>query len=96
MKSKTVMAANFLVALGCLIFSASIWAGDFPVITAVELKSKMDAGEELMLINPLSDIEFREGHIPGSVNIPLKDIPTSEMLPPNKDTLIITYCLGRQ
>jgi rhodanese-related sulfurtransferase len=76
------------------LFPGSVQAMDFTVITAQELKSKMDAGEKLLLINPLSDIEFTTEHIPGSVNIPLQKILITKRLPKDKDQLIVTYCLG--
>ena len=69
-------------------------ASDFPRITAGELKGKLDAEEEVFLLNPLSDIEFNEGYIPESINIPLKTIGDTDKLPENKDALIVTYCLG--
>ena len=69
-------------------------ASEFPIITADQLKSKMDAGDQLMLINPLSEIEYSDNHIPGSVHIPLQEILVTDKLPANKDHLIITYCLG--
>jgi len=69
-------------------------AEEFPLITAQELKSKMDSGTPLFLLDPLSDIEFNEQHIPGSVNIPLATIPATDQLPQDKSTLIVTYCLG--
>lgn len=69
---------------------------DFPEINAQQLKSRMDAGEKMLLINPLSDIEFNAKHIPGSINIPLQNILITEKLPKDKNQLIITYCLGRK
>ena len=54
----------------------------------------IDSGDEIFILNPLSDIEFREMHIPGSVNVPLHTILTTDRLPENKDTPIISYCLG--
>ena len=69
-------------------------ADEISHITATELKEKLESGEKLFLLNPLSEIEFNEEHIPGSVNIPLTKIPTSDLLPPDKNQLIITYCLG--
>jgi len=42
------------------------------------------------------DIEFNEGHIPGSVNIPLHRIATTDQLPADKATPNVTYCLGPQ
>jgi len=72
----------------------SLAAADFPEIKAPALKAKLDAGEKVFLLNPLSDIEFNQGYIPGSVNIPLHLLGTTDQLPQDKNTLIITYCLG--
>ena len=77
-----------------VLMGANGWAKKFPDLTANTLKTKLDSGEKLLLINPLSDIEFNEGHIPGSVNIPLQQIITTDKLPPDKDIFIVTYCLG--
>ncbi len=94
--------ANLQRLLICFfIVSVSLWAGsvqakNFPEIKAEQLKAKMDAGEKLLLINPLSDIEFNDKHIPGSVNIALQSILITKKLPEQKDQLIITYCLGRK
>ncbi|MCP4348313.1 MAG: hypothetical protein GY795_22725 [Desulfobacterales bacterium] len=74
--------------------TSGLLAGEFPVITPKELKAKMDSGETLFLLNPLSDIEFNQAYIPGSVNIPLHTIMTTDKLPQDKKALIITYCLG--
>jgi rhodanese-related sulfurtransferase len=71
-------------------------ADDLQVIEAPQLKAKLDAGEKLFLLNPLSDLEFMEQHIPGSVNISLDQIATSDKLPADKSQLIVTYCLGPQ
>ncbi len=65
-------------------------------LSAEALKGKLDSGQKLFLLNPLSDIEFNEGHIPGSVNIPLDTIMGSDKMPNNMDTLIVTYCLSQK
>lgn len=83
-----------LTASACLL-AGRAQAKEFPEITAAQLKAKMDAGEKLLLINPLSDIEFNDKHIPGSVNIPLQNILIADNLPQDKDQLVVTYCLGR-
>ena len=62
--------------------------------TAEELKQLLDSGQRVFLLNPLSEIEFNEGHIPGSVNIPAEEILRTKQLPSDKDTLIVTYCKG--
>ena len=87
--------AMLLAVVVCVVAERSE-AKAFPEINAEQLKERMDAGEELLLLNPLSKIEFEDKHIPGSVNIPLQNILVAENLPENKDHLIVTYCLGRK
>ena len=89
------LAIPALALLICLAAAAAS-SKDFPEITAEQLKAKIDAGEKLMLLNALSDIEFQDKHIPGSVNIPLQEIMIAENLPEDKHQLIVTYCLGRK
>jgi hypothetical protein len=88
----TIPALALLLCLAALPASAK----DFPEITAEQLKAKIDAGENLTLLNALSDIEFNDKHIPGSINIPLQEIIITENLPKDKNQLIVTYCLGRK
>ena len=94
MKSQVLQSLGLLVLMSFFTVTNSLGADKFPVISTEGLKAKMDAGEKLMLINPLCDIEFNMGYIPGSVNIPIHTIMTTDKLPQDKDTLIITYCLG--
>lgn len=94
------MRRTILLSLGLLLLVAPfvltdlVKADDFKTISAEVLKAKMDAGGEIFLLNPLSDIEFSEGHIPGSINVPLDTIMTTDKLPQDKRTQIIIYCLG--
>ncbi|MGD9007082.1 MAG: rhodanese-like domain-containing protein [Desulfobacteraceae bacterium] len=84
-----------LVLFICLA-AAPVSSKDFPEITAKQLKTKIDAGEKLTLLNSLSDIEFKDKHIPDSINIPLQEIMITQNLPKDKNQLIVTYCLGRK
>ena len=70
--------------------------GAWPDLTAQQLKSLMDSGQDVFLLNALSDLEFNEGHIPGSVNIPLHTIMRSKELPEDKNALIVSYCLSKK
>ena len=76
------------------LFALPNTADAFEDYTAVELKELIDSGQPLFLLNPLSEIEFNEGHIPGSVNIPNEEILKSKRLPKDKEILIVTYCKG--
>jgi rhodanese-related sulfurtransferase len=82
-----------ILTMSACFLAERVQAENFPKITAEQVKAKLDAGEKLLLINPLSDIEFQDKHIPGSINIPLQNILVAD-LPKDKDRLIITYCLG--
>ena len=77
-----------------LLFVSVTGAAEFKDLSVQALKAKLDGGEALVLINPLSDIEFNEAHIPGSVNIPVHLISGSDRLPADTATPIVTYCLG--
>jgi rhodanese-related sulfurtransferase len=95
MTNKTAYRFTFVIVATMIVLAGGNgWAKQFPDLTATALKAKLDSGDKLLLINPLSDIEFNEGHIPGSVNIPLQQIATSDKLPTDKDVFIVTYCLG--
>ena len=66
-------------------------------VSAAEAKALIDAGGCLALDVRAAD-EYAEGHIPGAVNLPLDRITAGEsLLPPDKDGLILVYCLtGRR
>jgi rhodanese-related sulfurtransferase len=51
----------------------------------------LDAKEKFLLVNALSDIEFKLEHIPGSINIPAGEIQTTDKLPQDKGALIVFY-----
>ena len=85
-----------LIAIGATSFLGSVRADDFTEITALELKTIMDSGKPVFLLNPLSDLEYNESHIPGSINVSLHTIADSDQLPADLNTPIITYCLGRK
>ena len=68
--------------------------GTYPNYSAAQLKALMDRGEDVFLLCPLSDIVFNEKHIPGSINIPSKQLMKTKQLPKDKGALIVTYCLG--
>ena len=87
-----VLYACFWGFIGQVAFAQT--NGDYPDLSAARLKAKLDSGEKVFLLCPLSEIMFNEKHIPGSINIPSKQIMKTKLLPKDKDTLIVTYCLG--
>ncbi len=61
-------------------------------IDVTELKSKLDAGEDFLLIDVREPHEHQEFNVGGQL-IPLGNIPASvEELYPHKDKEIVLYC----
>lgn len=59
------------------------------VITAEELKAKLDSGDDLRLINALGEWQFRAKHIPGSENFANTDQALAAIRP---DEDVVVYC----
>jgi len=65
------------------------------VLTAQELKRKIDAEQALVVINVLAPEDHREAHIPGSENVPLdRERFADEVLAKtgSKDAEVVVYC----
>lgn len=63
-------------------------------ITTEALKHKLDAEEEICLVNVLPAIVHNERHIEGSINIPIGKIGSSDKLPTDKNIPVVFYCMG--
>jgi len=89
---KNLIARCVTIATIALIFLSPLTCrADQPDLKAQEPKAMLDSNQKIFLINPPSDIELNEGHIPGSVNIPLHPIMRSDKVPEEKNALIVTY-----
>ena len=67
----------------------------FQEVSAPEVKDAIDTGWAVV-IHVLSEIEFNIQHIPKSINIPITHMPTTDKLPPDKNTPLIFYCMGKK
>ena len=45
-----------------------------------------------VLLDVRSPQEYREGHIPGSKNVPLQELDKVDSVTENKDTMLYVYC----
>lgn len=61
-------------------------------LTRDELKEKMDAGDDFALVNVLSEEQFEQEHIPGSINIPLDQVEEEFPRRFDEDDDIVVYC----
>jgi rhodanese-related sulfurtransferase len=57
----------------------------------VQLKEKLDAGVDLVIVDVRSKEDFDEGHIAGAVSIPWEEMATRYTELP-RDKEIVTYC----
>ncbi|RJX32919.1 MAG: rhodanese-like domain-containing protein [Desulfurivibrio sp.] len=78
-----------------LFFSSPVAGQGVQFITAPEVKNMMENDPRVMVINTLSRIEYNGLHITGSINIPVINFRTSRLLPIDKSTPLILYCMGQ-
>jgi rhodanese-related sulfurtransferase len=60
--------------------------------TREELKKKLDARENIKLINVLGRSSFDAVHIPGSINIPVDELSKRAEQELKKEEEIVVYC----
>lgn len=60
-----------------------------------ELWQKLNHPKKSVLLEALPAEEYRQGHLPGALNLPPEEVPTlaTELLP-RKDVEVIVYCAG--
>ena len=86
---------DFLV-MGCSKQAAktdSDKSGGYQKITASAVKSRLDKGEQLIIVDVRTKEEYDDGHIPKSLLIPYDEIEVkAASLLPDKNAAIIVYC----
>ncbi|QLG63689.1 rhodanese-like domain-containing protein [Halorarum salinum] len=45
-------------------------------ITTEDVKAKVDAGEDVQIIDIRDPDQFAAGHVPGAVNVPMSELPS--------------------
>jgi phage shock protein E len=62
-------------------------------ISTNDLKAKIDRKDSVKVVETLAAERYRQGHLPGALNIPPENIrQLASQLLPNKDVEIVTYC----
>lgn len=82
-----------LTLLFALLFTCVVQGATYQEIKTPEVKKMMDSGD-VLVIYPLSKIEFNDLHIKGSVHIPVTKLAGE--LPQDKNKKLVFYCLGRK
>jgi rhodanese-related sulfurtransferase len=92
--------ARFIFALFfvfTLCAAASLQAAEtgYPVIATDELKTLLDEGAAMTVIDARNPEEYQEVHIKGAINIPEKKFSEyTGQLPPDKAARLVFYCNG--
>ncbi len=74
---------------------ASFAAAQTAVITAEQVQDWLRGRSRVVIVDVRTYEEYREGHIPGAINIPSERIATERaLLPKDKSTPLILYCRG--
>ncbi|HEY3857780.1 MAG TPA: rhodanese-like domain-containing protein [Verrucomicrobiae bacterium] len=74
-----------------LVFTANIYAAEFPTITIPDLKATM-ADKNVVLIDVNGTDSWQSGHIPGAIDFVAVQDHLASVLPKDKHALIIAYC----
>jgi len=65
-----------------------------PTITREELKTKMDHGDDFVLVEALSQKHYQSSHLPGAINLPYEFVDEAEKVLPDKGAEIVVYCMN--
>ena len=81
-----------LLAFSCATVGRPGGVEDIPV---EQLKARIGAGGGLVVVDTRTEYEYRQGHLPGAVNIPPYEFgKLSTLLPADKGTEVVFYCRG--
>ena len=86
-----VLSSVFSFVVLC--FGSVAMAADYPDLTAPEVKMMVE-DQGALLVHVLSRLEYNIQHIPDSINIPITEVATTDLLPEEKDKPLIFYCMG--
>ena len=87
------MMLALIVSFAC--FAPSTAAAQFATVSIDEVTALMTGKGKAVLIDVRSPEEYRDGHIPGAINIPAERIASEKgRLPKDKAARLIFYCRG--
>lgn len=64
-----------------------------PTISREDLKARLDAGDDVTIVEALGGMYYADAHLPGAINIPHDQVDTlAPQLLTKKDAEIVVYC----
>ena len=62
-------------------------------ITREQLKAKLDAGDELVIVEALGPMYYDDAHLPGARNLPHDQVDElAATVLPDRDAFVVVYC----
>jgi rhodanese-related sulfurtransferase len=62
-------------------------------VTRAELRSRIDANPDLVVVEALGPMYYEQAHLPGAINIPHDQVDAlAPKLLPDRDAEIVVYC----
>ncbi|MGZ8944049.1 MAG: rhodanese-like domain-containing protein [Methylococcaceae bacterium] len=64
-----------------------------PVVTSDEILAQINRGAKVVFIDARESTEFEENHLPGALNLTLREVPDTIASRFKDADLVVTYCL---
>ncbi|MCR4394425.1 MAG: rhodanese-like domain-containing protein, partial [Dehalococcoidales bacterium] len=77
-------------------YSAGIPIERLPVLSVQQLKTMLDAGDDLLILDVRDQEEWQEGHIPGSVHIYVGHLEEKLSEIPRDKSIVVTCSIGHR
>lgn len=87
--------ALMVLGVACLVLPTRAADEKYPNISIAELKADM-ASKSVTIIDANGSDSYRDAHIPGAINFEADASKLDELLPKDKQALIVAYCGGPQ
>jgi len=84
---------KLLALLATTLLAATLYAGEFPDISITELKSAI-AAKKVVVIDVNGSDSYKDGHIPGALDFDITADKLANVLPKDKNALVVAYCGG--
>ena len=84
---------RLLTLAAALLFTATVYAGEFPDISITELKSAIES-KQVTIIDVNGTESWQKGHIPGALDFGSTQTKLASVLPKDKKALVVAYCGG--
>ena len=82
---------KLIATVAAVIFTASVFAGEFPDISVKEVKALSESKKAVILDVNGTD-SYKEGRVPGALNYEAVKDKLASVLPADKSTPIVAYC----